>query len=283
QMAREAESQAETAMHGFNSNISSAWTQLSQFTGQRGSSDTMTSGADTAQNSQSSIAAHKMASAVDSYAKANNISHEQATQELAAKSVDATAGFESRIGTRGSAGVRVFGNGATIEGYAGLNAGIRGSDTDSHSASSGTRGSQDARHDQSAQAAADFKEGMDYLTSQRTSQSGGHTDNNADSRVDQLSASLSGAKSSYEQYSSAHTRSHELSEQASRTESLSADMRENLSQQFAQYVMQRSPDEAGNILTGHSSEAVSARQQLAREFVRDQVAPQVDAQYQVNR
>lgn len=60
-------------------------------------------------------------------------------------------------------------------------------------------------------------------------------------------------------------------------------MRENLSQQFAQYVMQRSPDDAGNILTGHSSEAASTRQQLAREFVRDQVAPQVDAQYQANR
>lgn len=283
QMAREAESQAETAMHGFNSNISSAWTQLSQFTGQRGSSDTMTSGADTAQNSQSSIAAHKMASAVDSYAKANNISHEQATSELMQRSGDISWGWDSKGGVRGSAGLKALGNGVTIEGYGGVSAGGKQSDHDSHSASSGSRSSQDARHDQSAQAAADFKEGMDYLTSQRTSQSGSHTDNNADSRIDQLSSSLSGAKSSYEQYSSAHTRSHELSEQASRTESLSADMRENLSQQFAQYVMQRSPDEAGNILTGHSSEAVSARQQLAREFVRDQVAPQVDAQYQVNR
>ncbi|CVG62870.1 conjugal transfer mating-pair stabilization protein TraG [Serratia marcescens] len=283
QMAREAESQAETAMHGFNSNISSAWTQLSQFTGQRGSSDTMTSGADTAQNSQSSIAAHKMASAVDSYAKANNISHEQATSELAQRSGDVSWGWDARAGVRGSAGLSVLGNGVTAEGYAGAHVGGKQSDTDSHSASSGTRGSNDARHDQSAQAAADFKEGMDYLTSHRTSQSGGHTDNNADSRIDQLSASLAGAKSSYEQYSSAHTRSHELSEQASRTESLSGDMRENLSQQFAQYVMQRSPDDAGNILTGHSSEAAAARQQLAREFVRDQVAPQVDAQYQSNR
>jgi conjugal transfer mating pair stabilization protein TraG len=121
---------------------------------------------------------------------------------------------------------------------------------------------------------------MDYLTSQRTSQSGSHTDNNADSRIDQLSSSLSGAKSSYEQYSSAHTRSHELSQQASRTESLSGDMRENLSQQFAQYVMDKAPNDAGNILTGQSQDAVAARQSLARDFVREQVAPQVDAQYQ---
>lgn len=283
EMAREADSQAQTAMQGFNSNVTSTWNTLSQFTGQRGSSDTVTQGADTSQNSQSSIAAHKMASAVESYAKANNISKDQATQELAARSVDATAGFESRLGARGSTGIKVFGLGATVEGYGGVHAGIKGSDTDSHSASSSTRGSQDARHDQSAQAVADFKEGMDYLTSHRTSQSGAHTDNNADSRLDQLSASLAGAKSSYEQYSSAHTRSHELSEQASRTESLSGDMRENLSQQFAQYVMQRSPNEAGNILTGYSHEAVTARQQLAREFVREQVAPQVDGQYQSSR
>lgn len=283
QMAREAESQAQTAMHSFNSNISSAWTQLSQFTGQRGSSDTMTQGADTAQNSQASIAAHKMASAVDTYANNNNVTKEQATQELASRAVTDTAGFHVKGGVSTSAGFKVLGTGATAEGYMGVSYDKTGNDTDAHSASSGTRGSQDARHDKNAQAAADFKKGMDYLTSHRTSQSGGHTDNNADSRIDQLSSSLSGAKSSYEQYSSAHTRSHELSEQASRTESLSGDMRENLSQQFAQYVTEKAPNDAGNILTGHSSEAASARQQLAREFVRDQVTPQVDAQYQANK
>lgn len=280
EMAREAETQAQTSMQGFNSNISSAWTQLSQFTGQRGSSDSMTHGADTAQNSQSSIAAHKMASAVESYAKANNISNEQATSELAQRSGDVSAGWNARVGAGVSGGLKILGNGGTAEAYAGFNASGKKTDTDSHSASSGSRGSQDARHDQSAQAVADFKEGMDYLTSQRTSQSGSHTDNNADSRIDQLSSSLSGAKSSYEQYSSAHTRSQELSQQASRTESLSGDMRENLSQQFAQYVMDKAPNDAGNILTGQSQDAVAARQSLARDFVREQVAPQVDVQYQ---
>ncbi|HBH6890258.1 conjugal transfer mating-pair stabilization protein TraG [Serratia bockelmannii] len=282
EMAREAETQAQTSMQGFNSNISSAWTQLSQFTGQRGSSDTMTSGADSAQNSQSSIMAHKMASAVDRYAKANNISNEQATNELAARSGDVSIGWEARGGVRGKAGLEILGNGGGVEGYAGANVGGRKTDTDSHSASSGTRGSQSSSHDQSGQATADFKEGMDYFTSQRSTQSGSHTDNNADSRIDQLSSSLSGAKSSYEQYSSAHTRSQELSQQASRTESLSGDMRENLSQQFAQYVMDKAPNDAGNILTGQSQEAVAARQLLARDFVREQVAPQVDSQYQAS-
>ena len=280
EMAREAETQAQTSMQGFNSNISSAWTQLSQFTGQRGSSDSMTSGADTAQNSQSSIAAHKMASAVESYAKANNVSKEQATSELAQRSGDVSGGWNISGGYSAKLGVEAFGSGGGLVSNGGVSVAGKKTDTDSHSASSGTRGSQDARHDQSAQAVADFKEGMDYLTSQRTSQSGSHTDNNADSRIDQLSSSLSGAKSSYEQYSSAHTRSQELSQQASRTESLSGDMRENLSQQFAQYVMDKAPNDAGNILTGQSQDAVAARQSLARDFVREQVAPQVDAQYQ---
>ncbi|WP_199635030.1 hypothetical protein JEM67_00145 (plasmid) [Serratia sp. PAMC26656] len=81
---------------------------------------------------------------------------------------------------------------------------------------------------------------------------------------------------------SAKNTSQELSQQASRTESLSGDMRENLSQQFAQYVMDKAPNDAGNILTGQSREAVAARQSLARDFAREQAASQVDAQYQSN-
>ena len=154
------------------------------------------------------------------------------------------------------------------------------SDADSHSASSGTRASQDARHDASAQAASDFKQGRDYFTSQKTSESGSHSQNNADSRVDQLAASLSSAKSSYTQYSDAHTRSKEYAEMASRTETMSGQMSENLTQQFANFVAKRAPDNAEEILTNTSSPEVAAqRSALAREFVNEQVAPGVDAHY----
>ncbi|QXN65308.1 conjugal transfer mating-pair stabilization protein TraG [Serratia fonticola] len=280
QMSRESESQAQTAMSGFNSSISSAWNSLQQFTGQRGNSSTTTQGADSSQGGQSTMMAGKMRSAVESYAKANNISEDQATQELAQRSINDTGEIHASLTGRASAGLKVLGNGATVEVAAGGRASRSMSDSDSHSASSGTRASQDARHDASAQAASDFKQGMDYFTSQKTSESGSHSQNNADSRVDQLAASLNSAKSSYTQYSDAHTRSKEYAEMASRTETMSGQMSENLTQQFANFVAKRAPDNAEAILTNTSSPEVAAqRSALAREFVNEQVAPGVDAHY----
>ena len=177
-----------------------------------------------------------------------------------------------------------MGTGATVEGYAGSSAEFKGSDTDSHSASSGTRSSHDARHDLSSQASADFKQGMDYFTSQKVSNSGSHSQNNSDSHIEQLAASLSSAKSSYSQYSDAHTRSHEYSEMASRTESMSGQMSENLTQQFAHYVTTQSPHNAEELLTNTSSpEIASQRAALAREFVNEQVEPGVNAHYADNK
>ena len=280
QMARESESQAQTAMSGFNSSISSAWNTLQQYTGQSGNSSTMTRGADSSQGGQSSMMASKMRSAVESYAKANNVSEDQATQELAQRSVNVTGGA-SIVGTaRAKTGLEILGNGGSVEVAASLKGSVDGVDHDSHSASSGTRASQDARHDASAQAVSDFKQGMDYFTSQKTSESGSHSQNNADSRVDQLAASLSSAKSSYAQYSDAHTRSQEYAEMASRTETMSGQMSENLTQQFANFVAKRAPENAEEILTNTGSPEVAAqRSALAREFVNEQVAPVVDAHY----
>ena len=61
-----------------------AWNTLSQFGSNRGSSDfSVTGGADSTMSAQDSMMASRMRSAVESYAKAHNISNEQATQELA--------------------------------------------------------------------------------------------------------------------------------------------------------------------------------------------------------
>ncbi|MCZ8969375.1 conjugal transfer protein TraG, partial [Escherichia albertii] len=46
EMAREASNRAESALHGFSSSIASAWNTLSQFGSNRGSSDSVTGGAD---------------------------------------------------------------------------------------------------------------------------------------------------------------------------------------------------------------------------------------------
>ncbi|MBN0574133.1 conjugal transfer protein TraG, partial [Pseudomonas aeruginosa] len=61
-------------------------------------------------------------------------------------------------------------------------------------------------------------------------------------------------------------------------------MNENLTQQFAHFVQQRSPQNAEVILTNTSSPEVAAqREALAREFVKAQVEPKVDGAYQQGR
>ena len=61
-------------------------------------------------------------------------------------------------------------------------------------------------------------------------------------------------------------------------------MSENLTQQFANFVQQRSPQNAEAILTNTSSPEVAAqREVLAREFVKAQVEPKVDGAYQQGR
>lgn len=165
-----------------------------------------------------------------------------------------------------------------------ISAGADASSGSTDSTTESGRESHDSRHDTSSRAAKDFKEASDYFTSRKTTTSGNITDNNASSRVDQFAASLSSAKNSYDQYTTSRTRSHEYSEMASRTESMTGQMSENLSQQFANFVQRRAPQDAEAILTNTSSPEIAAqREALAREFVKEQVEPGVDAAYQQGR
>ncbi|EII7449964.1 conjugal transfer mating pair stabilization protein TraG [Salmonella enterica subsp. enterica serovar Newport] len=277
EMAREATNKAESALHGFSSSIASAWNTLSQFGTNRGSSDSVTSGADSTMSAQDSMMASRMRSAVESYAKAHNISNEQATRELASRSTRASTGMYGDAYAKGHLGLSMLGTGGGVGFQAGVKASVDGSDDDSHEASSGSRASHDARHDIDAKASRDFKEASDYFTSRKVSESGSHTDNNADSHVEHLSAALNSAKQSYDQYTTNLTRSHEYAEMASRTESMSGQMSEDLSQQFAQYVMKRAPQDAEAILTNTSSPEVAERRRaMAWAFVQEQVQPGVD-------
>ncbi len=203
--------------------------------------------------------ASRMRSAVESYAKAHNISNEQATRELASRSTRGSAGMYGDVHAGWQFEPKFMGVGGGVGGKVGGRASIDWSDDDAHEASSGSRGSHDARHDIDARATQDFKEASDYFTSRKVSESGSHTDNNADSRVDQLSAALNSAKQSYDQYTTNMTRSHEYAEMASRTESMSGQMSEDLSQQFAQYVMKHAPQDAEAILTNTSSPDIAER------------------------
>ncbi|EKC1749146.1 conjugal transfer mating pair stabilization protein TraG [Salmonella enterica] len=277
EMAREASTRAESALHGFSSSIASAWSTLSQFGSNRGSSDSVTSGADSTMSAQDSMMASRMRSAVESYARGHNISNEQATRELASRSTRTSAGMYGDVHAGWKLEPQFMGVGGGAGGKFGGRASLDWNDDDSHEASSGTRASHDARHDVDAKATRDFKEASDYFTSRKVSESGSHTDNNADSRVDQLSASLNSAKQSYDQYTTNLTRSHEYAEMASRTESMSGQMSEDLSQQFVNYVQKHAPQDAEAILTNTSSpEIADRRRAMAWSFVQEQVQPGVD-------
>ncbi|EKT7175937.1 conjugal transfer mating pair stabilization protein TraG [Escherichia coli] len=284
EMARESMNKAESALHGFSSSIASAWNTLSQFGSNRGSSDSVTSGADSTMSAQDSMMASRMRSAVESYAKAHNISNEQATRELASRSTRGSAGMYGDVHAGWQFEPKFMGVGGGVGGKVGGRASIDWSDDDAHEASSGSRASHDARHDIDARATQDFKEASDYFTSRKVSESGSHTDNNADSRVDQLSAALNSAKQSYDQYTTNMTRSHEYAEMASRTESMSGQMSEDLSQQFAQYVMKHAPQDAEAILTNTSSPDIAERRRaMAWSFVQEQVQPGVDSAWRESR
>lgn len=277
EMAREASTKAESALHGFSSSIASAWNTLSQFGTNRGSSDSVTGGADSTMSAQDSMMASRMRSAVESYAKAHNISNEQATQELASTSSKFSYGAYGDAYTEWGIRPKILGVGGGVGVKGGLKGSLDKADDDSHSASSGNRATHDARHDVDAKATQDFKEASDYFTSRKVSESGSHTDNNADSRVDQLSSSLNSAKQSYDQYTTNLSRSHEYAEMASRTESMSGQMSEDLSQQFVNYVQKHAPQDAESILTNTSSPEIAERRRaMAWSFVQEQVQPGVD-------
>ncbi|OUH62374.1 conjugal transfer mating pair stabilization protein TraG [Klebsiella pneumoniae] len=290
QMAREADVQAESALHGYNSSVTSAWNSLQQFSTNKGNSTSTTTGADTTESSQDSMARSKMWNAVVANAKANNISNEESFQQLMDDSAKSTKGVDLYGSGKWSSGDQLFGKLGKWGTGLSAEAGVKGSAGWTHSSGNtdnvGTSGreSNDSRHDTSSQAAKDFKEASDYFTSRKTTTSGNITDNNASSRVDQFAASLSSAKNSYDQYTSSRTRSHEYSEMASRTESMTGQMNENLTQQFANFVQHRAPQDAEAILTNTSSPEIAAqREALAREFVKEQVEPRVDAAYQQGR
>lgn len=287
QMARESEVQADSAMHGYNNSVTSAWNTLKQFGTNMGTSSSMTTGADSTESSQDTMARSKMWNAVVSNAKANNISYEQSFQNLMDESSRGAISGEAYGGVKWSSGDQLAGKmgkwftGVSADAGLKVSASGTGSTGSTDSVSQSGRHGVDNRHDTSSQAAKDFREASDYFTSHKTTTSGNVTDNNASSRVDQFAASLSSAKNSYDQYTSSKTRSHEYSEMASRTESMNGQMSENLTQQFANFVQQQAPQNAEAILTDTSSPEIAAqRETLAREFVKNQVEPKVDGAFQ---
>lgn len=109
QMAREADVQAESALHGYNSSVTSAWNSLQQFGTNKGNSTSTTTGADTTESSQDSMARSKMWNAVVANAKANNISNEESFQQLMDKSTKGAVSGEIYGGGKWSSGDQLAG------------------------------------------------------------------------------------------------------------------------------------------------------------------------------
>lgn len=105
QMAREADVRAESALHGYNSSVTSARNSLQQFGTNKGNSTSTTTGADTTESSQDSMARSKMWNAVVANAKANNISNEESFQQLMDDSSKRTQSFDAHVSGKWSSGI----------------------------------------------------------------------------------------------------------------------------------------------------------------------------------
>lgn len=288
-LARESETQAESALAGYNHQVNSAFNQAKQFSSQAGNSSTMTTGADTSQGTTQSQGVNMMLSAAQSYAQRNNISEQQAFNELMDKStrgevsgsVRVSGGLDTSKTLWGKVGEAATGVSGKIEGSVGGSLSGSSGSTDSTSAG-GSRGS-DNSSDRSSQELKDFRQGKDMVQSYRVSQSGSQTDNTANSKLEQLGTTLSVADSQYNQYTSSLTRSHEYSQLASTSDTTSANMQSNYAQEFVGYVQHNAPDKAETLLTDTANPATRAqREQLASQFMEETLRARVEGPYEQN-
>ena len=272
--ARQSQVQAQTALDGYNHSVTSGWSQLSQLSNQTGTSDSLIKGSENSQATNATRGAGMMLSAAESYAKANNISTQEAYNKLMdiSNQGSVSAGIKGTAGGGLNLGVVKFGAEGSIAGdlrhSTGSSRGIQNSD--SHS--------QDMRHDQNGQAVNDFRQGMDMVKSSRITDGANHSENAASSNVQQLAATLNDAESQYHQYTTSSTQSNEFSRMATVAQNQSASLDTNYTQEFVDWAANKYGDKAQSMLTS----APSARE-AAMEFVNERLKPEIMGDYQQGR
>lgn len=272
--ARQSQVQAQTALDGYNHSVTSGWSQLSQLSHQTGTSDSLTSGSENSQATNATRGAGMMLSAAESYAKANNISTQEAYNKLMdiSNQGSISAGIKGTAGGGLNLGVVKLGAEGSVSGdlrhSTGSSRGIQNSD--SHS--------QDMRHDQNSQAVNDFRQGMDMVKSSRITDGANHSENAASSNVQQLAATLNDAESQYHQYTTSSTQSSEFSRMATVAQNQSASLDTNYTQEFVDWAANKYGDKAQSMLTS----APSARE-AAMEFVNERLKPEIMGDYQQGR
>ncbi|WP_408939306.1 conjugal transfer mating-pair stabilization protein TraG (plasmid) [Enterobacter hormaechei] len=282
--ARQSQVQAQTALDGYNHSVTSGWSQLSQLSNQTGTSDSLTRGSENSQVTNATRGASMMMSAAESYAKANNISTQEAYNQLMSKSQEGSFNAGGKIYAKADSGDSAIGKigkwtvGASggIEGHMGVE--YKGSDGSSHGTQDTNSLAQDMRHDKNSQAVNDFRQGMDMVKSSRITDGANHSENAASSNVQQLAATLNDAESQYHQYTTSSTQSSEFSRMATIAQNQSASLDTNYTQEFVDWAANKYGDKAQSMLTS----APSARE-AAMEFVNERLKPEIMGDYQQGR
>ncbi|WP_313107955.1 conjugal transfer mating-pair stabilization protein TraG [Pseudescherichia vulneris] len=278
--ARQSEAQARTALDGYNHSVTSGWSQLSQLSRQTGSTDTLNQGSENSQTTNASRGTSMMMSAVESYAKANHVSTQDAYNQLMTKSQEGS--FNAGGSVRANSGDQIVGmvgkwaSGVSAEGHTGVE--YKGADGSSHGLQSTGSSNVDARHDKNSQAVNDFRQGMDMVTSNRVTDGSSHTENAGTSDVQQFAATLNDSQSQYHQYTTSSTQSSEFSRMATLSQNQSAALDTNYNQEFVDWAANKYGDKAQGILTS----APSARE-AAMEFVNERLKPEIMGDYQQGR
>ncbi|ELE9748814.1 conjugal transfer mating pair stabilization protein TraG, partial [Enterobacter kobei] len=179
--ARQSQVQAQSALDGYNHSVTSGWSQLSQLSHQTGTSDSLIKGSENSQATNATRGASMMMSAAENYAKANNISTQEAYNQLMSKSVEGSvnAGASGKFNT-GDQAFGKIGKWATgVSAEAHLGAEVKGASGSSHGTQETHSSNQDMRHDQNSQAVNDFRQGMDMVKSSRITEGANHSENAA--------------------------------------------------------------------------------------------------------
>ncbi|EKS5518748.1 TPA: conjugal transfer protein TraG [Escherichia coli] len=286
QQQRDAMSEAQSLTNSLSQTSNLAASQMSQWSQQRGNSDTTVAGSDISSSSNLTKALNTIQSIGNRYARDENVSLAEAVREAATKSQEASAGgglqvsFDTDRHILGKIGGLATGLKGSAEGhvkYAGRSGSSHGTSSDLTRQGGSSKGF-------SAQELKDFRDAMDVVASSRVTDSGSHTDNESASLASQLSSTFSSLKSQASQYNDAVTRSHEYAQLASYAENNSANINQNYSQEFVGYVTSQRPGEADQLLSDTASPEVRAeRERLVQAFVEERIKPQLLQQFEQNK
>ncbi|EAA5695767.1 conjugal transfer protein TraG [Salmonella enterica] len=290
QQQRDALSEAQSLSNSMSQTSSLATSQMSQWSQQRGNSDTTVTGSDASASSNLTKALNTIQSIGSRYARDENTTLAEGIRAAATKSQDMSFGAGASVQGSVDSDRQILGKvaglvtGGKVSGEGHLKGEYTGRSGSSHGTSSDLTQQGGTSKGFSAQELKDFRDAMDVVTSSRVTDSGSHTDNASASLANQLSSTFSSLKSQASQYNDAVTRSHEYSQLASYAENNSASINQNYSQEFVGYVTSKRPGEADQLLSDAASPEVRAeRDRLAQAFVEDRMKPQLLQEFEQNR